>query len=325
MSDRGQTTHPGVPGALRAQDKSARRFRLLMAALAAALIVFDLVAARLSHLGSNSYFLGPAYSLLLLALALWYCRWRPLPRVADACELGICAVLFTNLLSVLIQVAGRSPQPLIDRDLMGLDARVHFETVSLVLLAARTAALRIPLAISYALTGPLVIVALLLPPLRGFVNASRRYVLGIVLAAILTAAAFAVWPAAGPWTTEGYAPTKEQAAVTAYIGRLKSPGPATLDMDDSGIVAFPSFHALLAILTAVALGSIRWLRIPAWALTVLVCISTLTTGWHYLVDVAGGIVLAIVTLCAVNLLLPFRDAQNAPPRAGADRQIPESS
>ena len=103
---------------------------------------------------------------------------------------------------------------------MGLDARVHFETVSLVLLAARTAALRIPLAISYALTGPLVIVALLLPPLRGFVNASRRYVLGIVLAAILTAAAFAVWPAAGPWTTEGYAPTKEQAAVTAYIGPL---------------------------------------------------------------------------------------------------------
>ena len=49
-------------------------------------------------------------------------------------------------------------------------------------------------------------------------------------------------------------------------------------MNDAGIVAFPSFHVLLAILTAVALSAIRWLRIPVWALALLVGISTLTTG-----------------------------------------------
>jgi membrane-associated phospholipid phosphatase len=89
------------------------------------------------------------------------------------------------------------------------------------------------------------------------------------------------------------------------------PGPVTLDMEDAGIVAFPSFHVLLAILTAVALSAIRWLRAPAWAMAVLVGLSTLTTGWHYLVDVIGGIVLAIVSVGAAKLLLPAGDGASA--------------
>ncbi len=320
-----QTPQHRAQGALRAQDGSARRFHLLMAVLAAALIAFELVTARLAHLGTNDYFLGKVSSLALLGAVLWYCRWRSFRRLGDACELGIWAVLFTNVLSVLIQVAGRSPYPLVDADLAQLDARSHFATASAVLLTARMPALRISLMLCYALTGPLIIAAVLVPPLCGYANAARRYVLGIVLAAILTAAAFAVWPAAGPWTTEGFRPSREQAAVTAYLERLKSTAPTTLDMNDAGIVAFPSFHVLLAILTAVALSAIRWLRIPVWALALLVGISTLTTGWHYLVDVVGGIVLAIISLYAANFLLPSAGGPNTQHGKHAVLQLPESS
>jgi membrane-associated phospholipid phosphatase len=282
-----------------------------MGTLAVTLIAFDLVVAGLSHVGTKDYFLGPLYSLALLAIALWYCRWRPLPKLIDACESGIWIVVFTNVLSVLIQLAARSPYPLVDQELARLDAQMHFATTSAIAIAARVPALRISLILSYALTGPLMIVAVLLPAICGYANASRRYMLGIVLAGILTAAAFAIWPAAGPWTTEGYAPTKGQAVVTAYLEQLKSPGSVTLDMEDAGIVAFPSFHVLLAILTAVALSAIPWLRVPAWALAFLVALSTLTTGWHYLVDIIGGIVFAIVSLGAAKLLLPAGDGASA--------------
>jgi membrane-associated phospholipid phosphatase len=44
--------------------------------------------------------------------------------------------------------------------------------------------------------------------------------------------------------------------------------------------------------------SIRRLRAWAWVLTVLICISAITTGWHYGVDVLGGIILAIVSVIA---------------------------
>ena len=307
MNDPTQALTVDAKHALRAQERSARRFNLMMAAFALLLTAFDLVVARLAHVGTKDYFFGAFYSLALLAGARWYCRWRGLARLVDASELGIWAVVFTNVLSVVIQLAGRSPRPLVDGELAHLDVRMHFATAAAVAIAGRLPALRIPLALAYALTGPLILVAVLLPALLGCAHASRRYVLGIVLAAILTAAAFSIWPAAGPWTSEGYPPAREQAAVTAYLLQLKSTKPVELDMEDAGIVAFPSFHVLLAILTAAALSAIRWLRAPAWALSVLVGISTITTGWHYLVDVIGGIILSVISLAAARLLLPESD------------------
>jgi membrane-associated phospholipid phosphatase len=73
-----------------------------------------------------------------------------------------------------------------------------------------------------------------------------------------------------------------------------------LDMNDAGIVSFPSFHVVLALLSAMALGTIRSLRVWVWALAGLICISAVTTGWHYGVDILGGMILAIVTLIAVS-------------------------
>ena len=37
------------------------------------------------------------------------------------------------------------------------------------------------------------------------------------------------------------------------------------------------------------------LRIPAVIVALLVSASTLTTGWHYIVDVIGGILLALIS------------------------------
>jgi len=304
MSDPSQTTESAELAALKARDRGARRFHLIMAVMAVMLTACDLVVARIAHVGTHEYFLGAAYSLLLLGIALGYSRWRRLTRLVDASELLMWAVVFTSVLSVLIQLAGRSPRPLIDDRLSRLDAVLHFKTAVAVQLVARVPAIRKALVFSYELAGPLIIVSVMLPPLLGYANASRRYMLGIVLGLVVVAGIFSIWPAAGPWTTEGFAPTAEQAAVTSYLARLKSPEPATLDMDDAGIVAFPSFHVLLAILTAAALSAIPGLRAPAWALAILAGIATLTTGWHYLVDVLGGIVLAVLLLCVVNFLLP---------------------
>ena len=40
-------------------------------------------------------------------------------------------------------------------------------------------------------------------------------------------------------------------------------------------------------------------------LTVLICLSTLTTGWHYGADVAGGLILAAVSILAARLFTRF--------------------
>jgi membrane-associated phospholipid phosphatase len=143
-------------------------------------------------------------------------------------------------------------------------------------------------------------------PFMEHADATRRYVVGIVVAAFITAGTFAFFPAAGPWTTEGYRASHDQTVVTAYLTALKTGAPVDLDMKDAGIVAFPSFHVLLALLSAVALSAMRQLRVAAWVLALLICVATLTTGWHYLTDVFGGIALTLISVAVARALLPAR-------------------
>jgi membrane-associated phospholipid phosphatase len=283
-----------------AWKKYATPFQCMMGITLAVLIPGEVILAQAVHLRGLSQLLAVWPGLLLLVGILCYCIWRSFPRLIETCQLAIWAVLFTNTLSLLIQIAGRSPCPLIDQTLNSMDARVHFSTIYFVHLVARVPQVGTGLAIAYALLSPFIIAAILIPTLSGHSEAARRYVLGIVIAAILTAALSALWPAAGPWTTQEFRPTNEQAGVTAYLIRLKSSSPVDLDINDAGIVSFPSFHVLLAILSALALGTIRRLRAWSWALAGLICISAITTGWHYGIDILGGIILAIVTMIAAS-------------------------
>ncbi len=136
----------------------------------------------------------------------------------------------------------------------------------------------------------LIVSAPVIPPLCGRVVDSRRYVLAVIIAAVVTAALFALWPAAGPWTVEGFAPTKGQVVVTDGLSLLKSSKLLPADVEGS-VVAVPSFQVVLAVLSVVALWNVRWARWFAFVLGTLICVSTITTSWHYLFDVIGGLAL----------------------------------
>lgn len=285
-------------------SQQGRLFNILMAAMLVVLVPLDTVLARHVNFVGSGQSLHVWTTAAFLGAILIYCRWRPLPRLVEACELAIWADLYFDALSVLIQIAGRTKRPLIDAGLMRMDARMHFATVAVVHGVARIFALKVALVIVYEIEPLLLLTALVLLPFVGKAGASRRYVLGIVVAAVITASIFALWPALGPWTTEGYRPTHSQTLVTNYLMLLKTPAPVNLNMQDAGIVAFPSFHVLLAVLSAAALSAIRSLRWPAWILAALITVSTLTTGWHYLTDVIGGLILAAIAMAAARAVLP---------------------
>jgi len=278
------------------RSPEAERFSRRMFQAAAVLLPLDLGLAAWLHVGLRDGLAGTVAGALTLAAVHFYCRWRRIHRLAEASEMATWAVIFTWALSVLIQLAGRAPMPLADRPLAALDGSMHFSAAALVSFVARLPLVQAILALIYAALGPLILAALLLPPLCGRSDASRRFIVGVFFAGIVTAVLFALLPAVGPWTVEAIAPSAEQARITSYMAALRSPGALALRMDDAGIVSFPSFHVLLAVLIATALGELRWLRIPAWLLAALVVLSTLTTGWHYLTDVLGGLALAALTV-----------------------------
>ena len=278
------------------------RFHYWLAGLAVALFIADITLAHAVQLHGLTLFLGAWPSLLLIVACIAYCLVRRLQRLSEASVLAFWGIILSNLLSALILVAGRSSRGLLDRQFADLDAKLGFSTASLVHLAAHARWLEITLHFCYPLLGPLVVLALLVPPLLGRVGASRRFILGASVSALITAACFAMWPAAGPWTTEDLRPSSAQARISGYLEQLKSPGPAYVDLDEKAVVSFPSFHVALAIVTATCLASFRRASVPVWIITGLICISTLTTGWHYGIDVLGGVVSGIMSIIAASRL-----------------------
>jgi membrane-associated phospholipid phosphatase len=278
----------------------ATPFQYMMGITLVVLTCGELILARAVRLGGLSQLLAAWPGLLLLAGVLCYCIVRSFSRLIETCLLAIWAVLFTNTLTILILIAGRSPFPLIDAALARMDARAHFSTLYFVHLVARAPLTAAGLAVVYSVLPALIVAAILIPALSGHTETARRYVMSIIVAAILTAACSALWPAVGPWTMQAIRPTREQAGIAAYLIRLKSSTPVDIDLLNAGIVSFPSFHVVLAILSALSLSCIRRLRAVVWVLAGLICISTITTGWHYGIDVLAGLMLMAVTVYATN-------------------------
>lgn len=75
-----------------------------------------------------------------------------------------------------------------------------------------------------------------------------------------------------------------------------------------GIITFPSFHAAVAVLMAWAASGIPLLRYPMIFLNLLMLISTIPIGGHYLIDVMAGSLVAVASIVAarawVSLPLP---------------------
>jgi membrane-associated phospholipid phosphatase len=71
----------------------------------------------------------------------------------------------------------------------------------------------------------------------------------------------------------------------------------TIDFANAqGLVTFPSFHTVLAIITCYGARDSRILFIPAVALNALVLVGTITEGGHHLIDLIAGGVIAVMAI-----------------------------
>jgi len=73
--------------------------------------------------------------------------------------------------------------------------------------------------------------------------------------------------------------------------------------DDGGLIAFPSFHVVYAIMCAYVLRHKIWLFIPILIINLIAIVSTVMLGWHYLIDVFGGIIVVLVGINFVSYIL----------------------
>lgn len=298
-------------------------YDLCLAAILSALVVGDVALARWVRLIGPGHLLDwwPWLRFGLMYLVLLYCCRRPLPRLVDAARMAMWSGIFLSPLSVLVQLAGRTRYGLVDRQLAGIDQCLHFDTAAISNSIRHVPLLFACSLVAYSLFGPLVLSALMVPSVCGHGAVSRRFFVALLFTLLLTAAIFLFVPAAGPWTTEAVRPMASQTAVTDYLLRLKSALPVAMDMDHAGVVSFPSVHAAFAVLSASALGAVRPIRTFAWVLCGVVCISTVTTGWHYGIDVIGGVLVALLAQAVANRVCTMLDRQGKQTPAAATLEV----
>ena len=77
-----------------------------------------------------------------------------------------------------------------------------------------------------------------------------------------------------------------------------------LPTDFKGLVTFPSFHAAVAVLLIYASLPLPWLAIAVVPVNLLMLVSTLANGGHYLVDIISGLLIAWSAIAISRRILP---------------------
>lgn len=126
-----------------------------------------------------------------------------------------------------------------------------------------------------------------------------RAVLAATIAMTLTAMLFPFAPAIGSSLHYGVAVVTPAQPFAQVLTDLKD-GVRVLDTGTfKGLVSFPSYHAAAATIFSWGCWTTK-LRWPVIALNIVVCMSAITMGSHYLVDILAGIAVGAAAIAAAG-------------------------
>jgi len=296
--DRAQPAHAQRP---REVCPNHRFFHWFMAGMSALLLAMAAICVLFLRYRLQAPLFDDYAGLAAILVAAGYCRWAKFERFFQVCLIVFWSHAMGKLLAFPVYLAARSPIPLQDGALAHFDKAIGLEVPPILQLMANHPWIKATLAVSYDLLFPLMVLGVLLPAIRYRWTAVKELIVGTSMATILGSAMFALCPAIGPWAVYHFPPSAQQKTCETLFLTLRTNSIHVLSPADTGIICFPSFHVLLAILSCIALCSIRALRIPTIVVASGVAISTLTTGWHYIADVLGGLILAAFAIWIAKL------------------------
>jgi membrane-associated phospholipid phosphatase len=237
---------------------------------------------------------GAAQCVFCVAIAAAYAHWAGYVRLREACMLLMWSFLLVTILPLPQYAAARTAMPLHDALLARIDESIGINVGSIFSWSNAHPAINVFLGLCYSSLMPFVFFAMLLPPLFGHHANAKHFIMSVVLSVIAASLVLACFPATGPWEVYHYAPYPSQQRIAAELAAIRFAPAYTVDPSFSGgLIAFPSFHVALAIMSTRALWVFRLLRIPCVLMSACVAISTLSTGMHYGSDVIGGAALAV--------------------------------
>ncbi len=275
-----------------------------------ALLAVDIVWGVLAGFSFDMLsFLTPIIAMtVLFAIGWFYTYHRPDQNIANL-------MIWTGLLFgtfaaglVLSYLSTSLNFPLVDKELLVVDRAIGFDWIGLVKFVTSHPYLLVALHLFYALTLPLLALVLVYLALSGKTKVLEVYMTTLLLTAIIVSLLCGILPAIGAFIYldlsatdfHGFKPVIFVEGMKNYFVHdfeaLRDGSLRHISLSSAtGIITFPSFHAVLSLVTVLALRGTGWLFIVSVFLFVGTMLSVPVIGGHYLVDVFAGLAITVIS------------------------------
>lgn len=257
-----------------------------------------------------------SFPVLVLALVpiafLPYVTWRRMRTLRTILEIAAATILVPLPITVITYAAMRLGMPLADTALIRMDAMLGFDWPAFVRWVDARPTIAVMLQHGYSafsfqvLLLPMVLIAV------GLQKRAYQFVLGFLLLCVLAAIVSVPFPSEGAYVAHGL-DGKSLHHINSHFGYFFLESFRAVREQDlfvlsshnvGGIITFPSVHAAVAVLCAWAAWPSRLLRYPLLFVNILMFVSALTHGAHYLVDILAGGGIAVLAIWIVLVVGP---------------------
>ncbi len=272
--------------------------------LIAAIIVLDAIglAHFRMHLSWAGLERGSGALVLLVGMTGFYTYQRPNDRIADIAHTMALIVAFFAAIAVFSYVATATALPLADAELAAADHALGFDWPIWFAWVEAHPMLWLVLKLAYESAIPQLVVIALYLAFSGQPERNSELLWTMMLSLFVIVPVSVLLPAGGAWVHYDAMRFANLAQVRDFLA-LRNGTLHELDLPRlEGLINFPSFHTVLAVLFAYVLRKRRALFIAATLLNLVMIVSVLSEGGHYLVDVISGIAVAAGAIWATARL-----------------------
>jgi hypothetical protein len=246
-----------------------------------------------------------------MTLGQFYRHFRPNEGIAATATAAGLFILFTLAGSVFNYLLLPLASEPIDPALARFDAVLGFHWPTFVTWASQYPRVGALLQAVYATSLPQLLAILFFLGFSGRVRLLHHFLLTGVMGALLAICCWWFFPSFGassiyqlPKEVTDAVPLAVGPEYGAQLVELGRHGATYLSPKNVlGVIGFPSFHTVMAAMSACFLLRFRWLGVPFLILNALMLPAILIQGGHNLVDVIGGLVVFAIAYQLAGIVL----------------------
>lgn len=233
------------------------------------------------------------------ALTLIYACLRHNPRLASMTQIVMQAFLFQLVDSVFSYLVLSFRAPLMDREFTRLDAMLGLDWLAWFRWIEQHPWLGTLLVYAYdSVPVQFFVVAAVLPWL-GRQRFLSEFCTATMVALLIIVPISGLLPALGAWVHFGVGLTQPFWLADVLAMRAGTM-PVLGEHGLQGIIVFPSFHTVLAILLVYAMRWSLFALVASASLNAVMLLSIPTVGSHYFVDLIGGAIVALLAIAVAR-------------------------